>query len=105
MTPAELEDAYLDVVKAGWPDNGTGPWIDAMDLALRKRHRDHQFLIVGFALAKCMETGSTAAMAAWSTLLGLLEKRSQEAPIDPGYGRMLRPPSVLPGYRPGRRRR
>lgn len=37
MTLAELEAAYSQLVGVGWPGNGTGPWVDAMDLELRTK--------------------------------------------------------------------
>ena len=106
MTPPELEDAYVAIIRAGWP-NETGPWIDAMDLALRKHHADHQFLIVGFGLGRSHDPPRPGHptdgpdRAAWLTLLGLVNKRARSAPqdSDPGYGRTIRPASVLPAYR------
>lgn len=106
MTYDELLRARLAIEDAGWPGNGTGPWIDAMDHALRKHHRDHQFAIVGYAIGvHTTPVTNEAALAAWLTLLGTIEKRAKSVPepSDPGYGRPIRPASVLPGY--GQRRK
>lgn len=113
MTLDELEAAYNRIVGAGWPGNGTGPWVDAMDQELRTKFpTDHQLLIVGFGLGRTnnplpSDPGEVAAHVVWQALLVAVTKRSRSdaARIDLGYGRTIRPPSVLPSGVVGQARR
>lgn len=114
MTLDELEAAYNRIVGAGWPGNGTGPWVDAMDQELRTKFpADHQLLIVGFGLGRSHDPPRPGHPtdgpdhAAWRTLLVSVVKRTRvdAARIDLGYGRPLRPASVVPGYAGERRSR
>ena len=106
MTHDEIEAAYRRLICVGWP-NETGPWVDAMDLELRTKFpADHQLLIVGFGLGRSHDPPRPGHPtdgpdhAAWRTLLVSVVKRTrvEAARIDLGYGRPLRPSSVVPGY-------
>jgi hypothetical protein len=99
LTRESLSEAFLSIESRGWPD-GNGPWIDAMDLALRTYAMDHQFAIVGYAIG--VTDSDDAHQAAWKVLLQYVNKRARGVEpelANPGYrDRVPRPMSVLPGH-------
>lgn len=108
LTIAALKAGFHEIEERGWTESGSGPWVDAMDLALRRFEIRHQFAIAGYAIGVCTTpVTEERRLAAWLELLAKVNFRA--APlidVDPGYGRQIRPASVLPDPPPsGPRRR
>lgn len=90
LTAESLELAYAEVqARCFTYVDGTrsGPWIDHMDLALRKFDISHQFAIVGFGIGVAYGVNDASGhtppeRAAWSTLLVIVTKRA--GPIELG---------------------
>lgn len=103
LTVALIEEAFRSVESRGWPSVDSGPWIDAMDLALRTYELRHQFAIVGYGLGRG-GPGEILRRPGWITLLERVNTRAEPIQL-PSTDRIPRPASVIPGGGGFRRRR